>query len=110
MSRDAATETLPARVRLTSRGAILSLVLVGLLLYLVVPLRTYLAQRDRLSRLERQTVVLERQNARLEREVRLLRDPDYLERIARECLGMVKAGEIGFIVVPKGGRARPADC
>ena len=36
---------------------------------------------------------------------------DELERIARECLGMVKPGEIAFVVVPKGGHtATPSDC
>jgi cell division protein FtsB len=100
------------RLQLTPRAAILAIVVTALLVYLAVPLRTYIAQRDRLNQLERQTQILEQQKARLEREVRLLEDPAYLERIARECLGMVKKGEIGFIVVPEGARSRvqPADC
>jgi cell division protein FtsB len=100
------------RAQLTPRAAILAVVITALLVYLVVPLRAYVAQRDRLSRLERQTQILEQQKTRLEQQVQMLKDPAYLERLARECLGMVKKGEIGFIVVPEGSqrRARPADC
>jgi cell division protein FtsB len=34
-----------------------------------------------------------------------MRDPAYVERFARECLGMIKPGEIPFVVVPKHGKA-----
>jgi cell division protein FtsB len=102
----------PRRVQLTPRAVILALVVIALLIYLIAPLRAYLGQRDRLNQLQRQTQILERQKAMLERQVQLLRDPAYLERIARECLGMIKKGEIGFIVVPEGteGRPAPATC
>jgi len=69
-----------------------------------------MAQRDHLGQLERQTKVLEQQNGMLQLKIQQLHDPAYLERIARECLGMVKPGEIGFIVVPKSGEAQPPDC
>jgi cell division protein FtsB len=98
------------RSRFTGRGALLAVVVTALLLSLVVPLRTYLAQRDHLSKLEGQTRVLQRQNAILEAKVRQLHDPAYLERLARECLGMVRPGEIGFIVVPKDGESKPSGC
>ncbi len=101
-----------ARASLTPRAAVLAVVVMAILIYLVVPLRTYVTQRNRLTELEHQTQILEQQNAKLAHEVRMLKDPAQLERIARECLGMVKKGEIGFIVVPEGtkGRAPPADC
>ena len=98
------------KIRLTSRGAVLAVVIIALLLYLVVPLRTYIAQRDQLSDLQKQTALLEEQNRQLQRRVALLHDPAYLERLARECLGMVRPGEIGFVVVPKGGRVIPSSC
>jgi cell division protein FtsB len=100
------------RAQRTPRAAILAVAITALLIYLVVPLRPYLAQRDRLTQLQRQTQILEQQRTTLERQVQRLKDPAYLERIARECLGMVKKGEIGFIVVPEGssGRTQPADC
>ncbi|TMK86217.1 MAG: septum formation initiator family protein [Actinobacteria bacterium] len=98
------------RVRFTPRGALLALVVMALLFYLVVPMRTYVSQRNRLDQLERQTELLVRQNADLQSRVKLLGDPRYIERVARECLGMVKKGEIGFIVVPRSGPPQPASC
>ena len=99
-----------SRVRLTPRAAVLTVVVLVLLFSFIVPLRTYLAQRSRLIQIEKQTQVLEQQNAALERQVKLLRSPAYLEQVARECLGMVKPGEIGFIVVPKSGKVEPPAC
>jgi cell division protein FtsL len=98
------------RVRFTPRAAMLALVLTALLLYLAVPVRAYVTQRQRLDQLQRQTRLLEQQNAKLEQQVKRLNDPAYIERIARECLGMVKKGEIGFIVVPRNGPPQPVDC
>ena len=108
--REAAAAVARGRIRLTSRGAVLAVIITALLLYLVVPLRTYIDQRNQLSDLKKQTALLEDQNKRLQRQVVLLHDPTYLERLARECLGMVRRGEIGFVVVPKGGRAIPLNC
>jgi cell division protein FtsB len=100
------------RIQFTPRGAILALVVTALLFYLVVPLRTYIAQRDRLNQLERQSQILTRQNSDLQAQVRRLGDPTYIERVARECLGMVRAGEIPFVVVRKSGPPAPppSDC
>jgi cell division protein FtsB len=95
---------------LTPRAAILGLVLMALLLYLAVPVQTYLTQRRDMARLQQQMHVLEQQSGKLRAQVRQLHDPNYLERIARECLGMVKRGEIGFVIVPNGGAAQPPDC
>ena len=96
--------------RLTARAAVLAIVVTALLLYLAVPLRTYIDQQNRLAELERQAQVLQRRNVELQEQIERLHDPAYLERIARECLGMVKKGEIAFIVVPENGRSQPPDC
>jgi cell division protein FtsL len=108
----AAARAEPARprTRFTARAAILAVVVVGLLFYLVVPLKSYMAQRSHLRRVENQEQVLEQQNAALRAQVAELHDPAYLERIARQCLGMVRPGEIAFVVVPKGGKATPPSC
>ncbi|MDP8956571.1 MAG: septum formation initiator family protein [Actinomycetota bacterium] len=108
--REAAVAAVRGRIRLTSRGAVLAVIITALLLYLVVPLRTYIDQRNQLSDLQQQTALLEEQNRVLQRQVALLHDPAYLERLARECLGMVRPGEIGFVVVPKEGQALPSSC
>jgi cell division protein FtsB len=89
--------------RLTGRAAgLLALVLV-LAMSLVVPLRQYATQRSRVAELAAKVDALSRANARLERRITQLRDPAYLERLARECLGMVKPGEIAFVTVPEQG-------
>jgi cell division protein FtsB len=110
VSTAAATPRVRRRIHFTPRGAILVLVVTALVFYLVVPLRTYIAQRDRLEQLERQSRNLQQVNADLQRQVRLLNDPAYIEKVARECLGMVKTGEIPFVVVPSSGPPQPADC
>jgi cell division protein FtsB len=99
-----------SRTKLAPRAAALAIVVVALLFYLLVPLRTYVAQRNRLGDLERQTQILEQQNAELQDGVDQLRDPAYIEKIARECLAMVRPGEIGFVIVPKEGPPEPPSC
>lgn len=113
-----ATAIVPAgRVRLwgrrgplTLRAAVLAAVVALLLAYLTVPLRAYLAQRAELGQLEREVQVLERENRALREQVAQLHDPRYLEELARRCLGMVRPGEIAFVVVPEDGRPTPAPC
>jgi cell division protein FtsB len=76
----------------------------------IAPLRGYLGQRSQLAQLRRQASVLEHQNATLQTKIDELSDPTYLERVARECLGMVKPGETAFVIVPKHGSPKPPDC
>ena len=110
MSASAATRTRTRGVRFTPRAGALALVVIALLFYLLMPLRTYMAQRDRLAQLQRQSQVLVQQNEQLRRQIAQLQDPTYLERIARECLGMVRPGEQLFTIVPKHGAPRPPSC
>ena len=88
-------------MKVTPKAAILSVVLMVLLLYMMVPLRSFLEQRARLADLRQQATTLQQQQARLLNQIAELQDPDYLQRIARECLGMVRPGEIAFVIVPK---------
>jgi cell division protein FtsB len=99
-----------SRTRFTPRAAILTVIVIGLMFYLLVPLKEYMAQRSRLQNLTHQMQTLESQNAGLEAKVVRLQDPAYLEQLARECLGMVKPGEIPFLIVPKGGAPPPRSC
>ncbi len=68
------------------------------------PVRNYLAQRAEIDRLEQQISELQVERARLERRIERIRDPEYLEQLARQCLGMVRPGEIAF-TNPAGSRA-----
>jgi len=98
------------RMRLAPRAAILAVVVMVLLLYMMVPLRSYLEQRTRLAQLQRQSQVLQQQQADLLRQIAQLQDPNYLQRIARECLGLVRPGEIAFVIVPKSEPANLPGC
>ncbi|MDR7434445.1 MAG: cell division protein FtsL [Armatimonadota bacterium] len=42
---------------------------------------------------------LQRQNAQLREEIKLLQRPEYVEKLARERLGLVKPGEIALRIV-----------
>ena len=85
------------RPRLTGRAALLLVTATVLLLLLLVPARQYLDQRARISELERRATTLEEQNDALRAQIVALRDPVELERLARECLGMVRPGEIALV-------------
>ena len=76
----------------------------------VAPLRSLIDGRNTLSQLERQAEDLERRNERLEARIEQLNDPTYLERLARECLGMVRPGETAFVMVPKHGPPPATRC
>ena len=71
-------------------------------------LRTYDLGREAV-RLERRKQELLIQNANLYAEIHRLRTDDhYIERLAREQLGMVKPGEIEFVIVPSPSEHRVA--
>ncbi|HEV3474682.1 MAG TPA: septum formation initiator family protein [Actinomycetota bacterium] len=88
-------------VRLTPRAA----GLVAILLLLVVAsagvVREYWSQRTEIDKLEQQVDALEADRVRLEQRIEDLKDPAKLERLARVCLGMVRPGEIAFVVPGK---------
>jgi cell division protein FtsB len=97
------------RARLTGRAVVLAAIVIALLVASVGVVRQYFDQRADIDRLEaRLEALLERREA-LERRIEQLRDPQYLERLARECLGMVAPGEIAF-VVPEDRGAPPSTC
>jgi cell division protein FtsL len=58
----------------------------------------YQLNREALQ-LERERDLLRRQNAQLREEIKQLHRPEYVERIAREQLGLVRPDEIAVIVV-----------
>jgi cell division protein FtsB len=99
------------RVRLTARATVLLTLIVGVLLLSVAPAQMYFEQQAELARFERQAAALAQKNDALAARAEQLRDRAFLERLARQCLGMVKRGEIAFVVVPKEGvPAPPPEC
>jgi cell division protein FtsB len=98
------------RRRFTGRAVALIVVVAALLVAAMYPLRAYLRERSNIASLQHQVNVLEQTNSQLDGRIQQLHDPAYLERLARECLGMVKPGEIPFVVVPKHGKAGARRC
>jgi cell division protein FtsB len=98
------------RVRLRPRASILLFAVFLAGVFGLAPTRAYLHQRAELSALQRQADLLQEQNTQLERRIADLNDPATLERLARECLGMVNPGEIAFVPIPKGHAPTPPDC
>jgi cell division protein FtsB len=94
--------------RLTGRAAALLVTVMLLALLALVPAREFLDQRSKITVLEQQAEHLAKQNVRLEAQVERLHDPVELERLARECLGMVAPGETALIL-PDGNPDR-TDC
>jgi len=97
-------------MRPTPRASILLFAVFLAVVFSVAPTRAYLHQRAQLSDLQRQTDMLQQQNTELERRISDLNDPATLERLARECLGMVEPGEVAFVPIPKGHAPTPPDC
>ena len=74
----------------------LAVMLVGL-----VPFRQILTQRLAVSDAEDRLVALQEANAHLEDELAALETPVEVERRAREDFGLVRPGEVAYIVIPE---------
>ena len=81
----------------------LAVLVTFLLVLTVAPIREYFAQRSELAGLQQKEAKLVSANATLQRQIAKLHDRSVLERLARECLGMVKPGQAAFTALPKGG-------
>ncbi len=55
--------------------------------------------RREAAEMARERDLLRRQNTQLREEIRLLNTPEYIERIAREQLGLVRPGEIAIMLM-----------
>ncbi len=106
-------EIRPARktsLRMSGRAVALLILACAVMMLGVAPIRGYLGERGQLSDLRDQATQLEAANAKLQTHIDQLSDPTYLERLARECLGMVKPGETAFVIVQRHGTPTPPDC
>ena len=104
--REPATEGL----RLTPRASILAFVVFIAAIFAVAPGRAYLQQRGEQRRLSQQVTQLQQQNDGLQHQMEQLQEPAELERLARECLGMVNPGEIAFVPIHRGKAPTPPAC
>ncbi|RNL82830.1 FtsB family cell division protein [Halostreptopolyspora alba] len=87
------------RPTLTSRAAILALVVCGIALSLAYPLREYVLQRAELAQLKEERERTQQNVSELERRHEELREPDRIEREARERLHYQYPDERAYIIV-----------
>ena len=92
------------RTRLTSRAAVLAVVICAIALSLAYPVREFIAQRRQIDQLQAQRQVLVTQLQRLQREQRRLNDPAYVEQLARDRLHLCMRGATCYVII--GGHAR----
>jgi cell division protein FtsB len=96
-----------ARGALTSRAAVLGLVLCALLLSAAVPLREFLAQRGDIGRTATAQAEQRQRIAALEAQQQRLNDPAYVRQQARERFGFVLPGETLYTVLRPGASSAP---
>jgi len=95
------------RARLTSRAAVLAVVICAIALSLAYPVREYIAQRRQIDQLQAERQMLNGQLASLQHEQQRLGDPAFIEQLARNKLHMCLRGETCYIVIG-GQTAAPA--
>ncbi|HSK28151.1 MAG TPA: septum formation initiator family protein, partial [Jiangellales bacterium] len=87
------------RPSVTGRAAVLALVLAVLAVSYAYPLRAWWDQHARVAELEAEQETLAEGVTELENELQRWDDPAYVRAQARERLGFVPPGEVGFVVV-----------
>lgn len=103
------------RAHLTSRAAILAVVVCAIVLSLAYPVREYIAQRREIAELRAEAEERRQQIAALEARKQMLDDPDYIKRQARRRLHFCMPGETCYVVVAPddqggaGASGRPAE-
>ena len=88
----------PRTTRLTSRAAVLAVVICAIALSLAYPVRAYMAQRQQIDQLvaQQQTMLTQVKNLRVEQAK--LSDRSYVEQLARQELDMCIPGTQCYVV------------
>src|SRR4051794_685097 len=101
-----------ARAHLTSRAAILAVVVCAIALSLAYPIREYIAQRREIAALREQQRAAQHQVEQLAQHKQRLGDDSYIKREARRRLHYCTPGEKCYVVLdgsdPAGQGARQA--
>ena len=92
------TQARAQRSIMTPRGAILVLLLAGVLFSSVYPVRRYFAVKHSIAQLRQEEKALQDRQAELRKQSDLLNTDAEIERLAREG-GYVRPGEVPFAVV-----------
>ncbi len=89
----------PERARLTSRAAVLAVVLCAIALSLAYPVREYISQRRQIDQLQAERQLLTTQLRQLEQQQGRLNDPAYVEQLARDKLHLCIRGATCYVVI-----------
>jgi cell division protein FtsB len=89
--------------RLTSRAAILAVVVCAIALSLAYPIREYIAQRREIAELRQQQRIAQRQVEQLTQRKQRLGDESYIKREARRRLHYCMPGEKCYVVLDGNG-------
>lgn len=112
MSRQAAGRRFPMPSLRSGPQIVAVLLLIGLLFAMATkPWMQLTAQKERLEEMAGDLTKVERENAELEARIERYKDPDFIEQKAREQAGLVRPGEIPYVVMPpsdKRVRDKPA--
>jgi cell division protein FtsB len=91
---------------LTTRAAVLGLVVCALVVSAALPLREFLSQRGTIARLEQQQALQRERVEALEAAKRRLQDPAFVQAEARRRLHFVMPGETAYVLLaPEPGQA-----
>ncbi|MCU1590010.1 MAG: Cell division protein DivIC (FtsB), stabilizes FtsL against RasP cleavage [Frankiales bacterium] len=93
---------------LTTRAAILGLVVCALVVSAALPLREYLSQRADIRHLQQSQAAARARVAVLEEQKARLADPDFVAALARDRLHFVRPGETAYVVIAPSAPAAPA--
>jgi cell division protein FtsL len=88
----------PRPTRLTSRAAVLAVVICAIVLSLAYPVHEYMAQRQQISALIAQRQSMLAQVKTLQAEQARLSSPSYIERLARQELDMCFPGTQCYVI------------
>jgi cell division protein FtsL len=103
----------PRTARLTSRAAVLAVVICAIALSLAYPVREYVDQRRQIDQLVAEQQTMQAQVKSLAAERAKLADPAYIEQLARQQLDMCFPGAQCYIIeggqwLPGVARAQPS--
>jgi cell division protein FtsB len=87
------------RAKLTSRAAVLAVVLCAIALSLAYPVREYISQRRQIDQLQAERQLLTTQLYHLEQQQGRLNDPGYIEQLARDRLHLCLRGNTCYVVI-----------
>ncbi|HEU4868498.1 MAG TPA: septum formation initiator family protein [Actinomycetota bacterium] len=94
---------LKARFRMGAFGLVVgALALTG-----VAPARQAFQQREQLAQVEAKVSALQERNDELTGRLNRLSDIAYMEKLAREQLGLIRPGETAYVVVPAPAPLKP---